>query len=74
MSLGPEHGIEIVRDLLEHPAMQRHHRAHAVLAHLLEQSGDVATAREHYVLAARLTQSVPEQRYLNRRVESLDQA
>ncbi|MFE7224088.1 RNA polymerase sigma factor [Nocardioides sp. NPDC057577] len=72
MSLGPEHGIEIVRDLLEHPAMQRHHRAHAVLAHLLEQSGDVATAREHYVLAAQLTRSVPEQRYLNRRVEALD--
>ncbi|MFD4322998.1 RNA polymerase sigma factor [Nocardioides sp. NPDC058538] len=72
MSLGPEYGIEIVRDLLEHPAMQRHHRAHAVLAHLLEQSGDIARAREHYVLAARLTQSVPEQRYLNRRVESLD--
>ncbi|WP_328528209.1 sigma-70 family RNA polymerase sigma factor [Nocardioides sp. NBC_00368] len=74
MSLGPEHGIEIVRDLLEHPAMQRHHRAHAVLAHLLEQSGDLAAAREHYVLAARLTQSVPEQRYLNRRVDALDQS
>lgn len=73
MSLGPEHGIEIVRDLLAHPAMQRHHRAHAVLAHLLEQSGDRTTAREHYVLAARLTRSVPEQRYLNRRVEALDQ-
>ncbi|MBC7274984.1 sigma-70 family RNA polymerase sigma factor [Nocardioides sp.] len=71
MSLGPEHGIEIVRDLLEHPAMQRHHRAHAVLAHLLEQSGDLVVAREHYVLAARLTRSVPEQRYLNRRIEAL---
>lgn len=71
MSLGPEHGIAIVNELLEHPAMQRHHRAHAVLAHLLEDMGDVDGAREHYELAARLTQSVPEQRYLYRRVDRL---
>lgn len=71
MSLGPEHGIGIVNELLEHPAMQRHHRAHAVLGHLLEQQGDLVAAREHYELAARLTQSVPEQRYLQQRVARL---
>lgn len=71
MTLGPDHGVAIVRDLLEHPAMQRHHRAHAVLAHLLEQLGDRDGAREHYALAARLTRSAPEQRYLNRRLAAL---
>ena len=36
-------------------------------AHLLELAGDEAAAREHYRLAARLTQSIPERRYLESR-------
>ncbi len=44
-------------------ALDRHHRVAAVRAHLLEMAGDSAAAREEYLQAARLTLSVPEQRY-----------
>jgi predicted RNA polymerase sigma factor len=53
------------------PALADHHRLAAVRAHLLELSGDTAAAREAYELAARLTQSVPEQRYLQERASRL---
>ena len=44
--------------------MAGNHRVDAVRAHLLEMAGDPAGAREAYLAAARLTQSLPEQRYL----------
>jgi predicted RNA polymerase sigma factor len=47
--------------------MARHHRTHAVRAHLLELAGDRAGAAAGYARAAGLTASLPEQRYLNRR-------
>lgn len=64
-------GLEMLEPLLADPAMQRHHRLHAVRAHLLELSGDTQGAAEHYRRAARLTASLPEQRYLNRRLARL---
>jgi RNA polymerase sigma factor (sigma-70 family) len=67
MSLGPEHGLAIVDDLLSDPAMSRHHRTHAVRAHLLEMAGDPGAAAQDYRRAAQLTSSLPEQRYLNAR-------
>ncbi len=48
-----------------------HHRVAAVRAHLLELSGDRAAARDEYRRAARLTLSVPEQRYLEARAARL---
>jgi predicted RNA polymerase sigma factor len=42
-----------------------------VRAHLLEQAGDLATARDSYRTAARLTTSIPEQRYLRNRAARL---
>ena len=44
--------------------MSRHHRLPAVRAHLLEMAGDPAGALSDYRKAARLTTSLPEQRYL----------
>lgn len=44
---------------------------YAVRAHLLELKGDVGAATEQYRLAAQLTSSQPEQRYLNRRLRQL---
>jgi predicted RNA polymerase sigma factor len=44
-----------------------HHRVAAVRAHLLEMAGDRAGAHDEYLRAARLTLSVPEQRYLESR-------
>jgi RNA polymerase sigma factor (sigma-70 family) len=53
------------------PALAGHHRVHAVRAHLLEMAGDKAAAREQYLLAARRTLSIPEQRYLLSRAARL---
>jgi RNA polymerase sigma factor (sigma-70 family) len=53
------------------PALTGHHRVAAVRAHLLEMAGDLSGAQTQYRLAARLTLSVPEQRYLNSRAASV---
>lgn len=71
MTLGAEHGIAVVEPLLEDPQLARYHRTHAVLAHLLELQGDHQGAIKHYAIAARLTHSQPEQRYLNRKLARL---
>jgi RNA polymerase sigma factor (sigma-70 family) len=65
---GARAGLAIVDGLLDDPAMRRHHRTHAVRAHLLELDGRPEEALEAYRLAAGLTTSIPEQRYLNARV------
>ena len=57
--------------ITEDPVLARHHRTAAVRAHLLELAGDRAGARQHYRLAARLTLSRPEQRYLESRAAQL---
>ena len=66
---GPAAGLALLDDA--DPALKDHHRLAAVRAHLLELSGDRAAARSAYQLAARLTQSVPEQRYLQTRADAL---
>ncbi|MGC4892809.1 RNA polymerase sigma factor [Micromonospora sp. DT31] len=71
MAHGPALGLALLDPLLADPAMRRHHRLHAVRAHLLELGGDPTAAAEHYRTAAALTGSLPEQRYLNRRLAHL---
>lgn len=44
---------------------------HAARAHLLEMAGDFGTARAEFDAAARMTVSVPEQRYLRERAARL---
>jgi predicted RNA polymerase sigma factor len=51
--------------------MANTHRLNAVRAHLLERAGDPVAARECYLLAARRTASLPEQRYLTLRAARL---
>jgi RNA polymerase sigma factor (sigma-70 family) len=48
-----------------------HHRVAAVRAHMLEMAGDLTAARDEYQRAARLTLSLPEQRYLEIRAGRL---
>lgn len=72
MALGPEDGLALIQPLLDDPAMRRHHRTHAVRAHLLEMAGDLAGAADSYRQAARLTTSLPEQRYLNARIRHVE--
>src|SRR5215472_18355385 len=47
------------------------HRLEAVRAHLLDQAGDTAAGRDAYLRAAKLTASLPEQRYLELRAAQL---
>jgi RNA polymerase sigma factor (sigma-70 family) len=68
MAHEPAAGLAMLEPLLSDPAMQRHHRLYAVRAHLLDLNGDAEGARAQYQLAARLTASLPEQRYLNRKL------
>jgi RNA polymerase sigma factor (sigma-70 family) len=67
---GPEAGLELLGTLDGDP-LAEHHRLHAVRAHLLELVGDHAAARRGYQTAARLTTSLPEQRYLESRAARL---
>ena len=66
---GPAAGLTLL-DTVD-PALKEHHRLAAVRAHLLELSGEGVAARSAYELAAQLTQSLPEQRYLQARAASL---
>jgi RNA polymerase sigma factor (sigma-70 family) len=71
MSEGPQAGLVLLTDLEGDERIARHHRFHAVRAHLLEMSGEVAAAHEEYLLAARRTASLPEQRYLRLQADRL---
>jgi RNA polymerase sigma factor (sigma-70 family) len=71
---GPRAGLELLAALDGDPRMAGHHRLHAVRAHLLEQAGDEAAARESYQRAARLTASLAERRYLASRAARLGPA
>jgi len=69
MVLGPSSAIADLDGLSD--SLSGHHRVHAVRAHLLEQAGDPAAARSEYQRAARLTRSIPEQRYLEAQASRL---
>ncbi|GAA4204755.1 RNA polymerase sigma factor [Actinocatenispora rupis] len=68
---GPAVGLALLDGLADDPRMARHHRLPAVRAHLAELAGDRDAARADYLLAARLSTSLPEQRYLNARADRL---
>ena len=68
---GPLVGLRALAKAAAEPALATHHRVTAVRAHLLERSGDLAAARDEYLLAARQTLSLPERRYLESRATRL---
>jgi RNA polymerase sigma factor (sigma-70 family) len=68
---GPRAALDLIATLDDDQRMADHHRLAAVRAHLLEMSGDVVGAREHYRRAARRTTSVPEKRYLESKAAHL---
>jgi RNA polymerase sigma factor (sigma-70 family) len=68
---GPRPGLALLGTLDSDDRMAHTHRLEAVRAHLLEITGDIAAARESYRRAARMTASVPEQRYLALRAARL---
>jgi RNA polymerase sigma factor (sigma-70 family) len=69
---GAEAGLLELAGAERDPALAGTHRVDAVRAHLLEMSGDLAAARDHYRIAARRTLNIPEQRYLASRATRLD--
>lgn len=70
---GPRAGLALLGTLDTNDRMAHTHRLEAVRAHLLERVGDTVAARESYLRAARMTGSVPEQRYLTLRAARLRQ-
>jgi len=68
---GPQAGLEVLGPLESDERMARHHRLHAVRAHLLEMAGRPDDALESYRTAARYATSAPEKRYLEGRAGSL---
>jgi RNA polymerase sigma factor (sigma-70 family) len=68
---GPAAGLEILEGLGADQRMAKHHRLHAVRAHLCEMAGDTEAARASYVRAAQLTTSLPEQQYLEGKATAL---
>jgi predicted RNA polymerase sigma factor len=71
MAKGPHEGLALLEPLERDGRLAGHHRLDAVRAHLLELAGDLDGAREHYLLAARRTTSVPERNYLETRLARL---
>jgi RNA polymerase sigma factor (sigma-70 family) len=68
---GPRSGLAVLGTLDDDDRMGRTHRLEAVRGHLLELAGEPGAARESYRRAARMTASVPEQRYLAMRAARL---
>lgn len=68
---GPSAGLALLGTLDGDNRMAHTHRLEAVRAHLLDQAGDVAAARESYLRAARMTASRPERDYLTLRAARL---
>jgi RNA polymerase sigma factor (sigma-70 family) len=68
---GPRAGLALLGTLDADERMAHTHRLEAVRAHLLEQAGHTASARESYLRAAKMTASLPEQRYLELRAARL---
>ena len=68
---GPRAGLAVLGTLDADGRMAHTHRLEAVRGHLLELAGDTLAARECYQRAARMTASLPEQRYLALRAARL---
>jgi RNA polymerase sigma factor (sigma-70 family) len=61
---GPQAGLDLLATLDDDKNVTETHRLDAVRAHLYERAGELAKAHELYLVAARRTTSLPEQRYL----------
>ncbi len=68
---GPKAGLAVLGTIETDDRMTHTHRLDAVRGHLLELAGEPVAARESYLRAARMTASIPEQRYLALRAARL---
>lgn len=65
MVRGAGTGLALIEEFESDQRIAGDHRLHAVRAHLMERSGDLAGARAAYLAAAQRATSLPQQRYLN---------
>jgi predicted RNA polymerase sigma factor len=70
---GPDAGLDLLRRLDGDPRINADRRFHAVRAHLLEMTGNIAGARDEYETAARHATNLQQQRYLHRQIARLDE-
>ncbi len=68
---GPRAGLELLSTLDLDPRIAKRHRLEAVRCHLLEIAGEPNVARVSDELAAKRTNSLPEQHYLFARAAQL---
>jgi RNA polymerase sigma factor (sigma-70 family) len=68
---GPRAGLALLGTLGTDSRMSTSRRFHAVRAHLLEQCGDTAAARDAYETAVRYATNTQQQRYLHQRIVRL---
>jgi RNA polymerase sigma factor (sigma-70 family) len=67
MVQGPQAGLRLLAELEESAEPAGRHRLESVRAHMLEMAGHRERAADSFRLAARLTSSLPERRYLEAR-------
>jgi RNA polymerase sigma factor (sigma-70 family) len=67
MFRGPGAALELLEQVERDPRLASGHRVAAVRGHLLELAGDAGAAAAAFQDAARLTTSLPERQYLQRR-------
>ena len=68
---GPEHGLELLRPLLDEPSLERYQPLHAAHADLLRRAGDQAEAVAAYERAIALSGNAVERAELERRLASV---
>lgn len=71
MVQGADAGLALLAPLANAAVQRRNHRYHAVRGHLLVVAGRTPEALSALGTAARMTRSIPEQRYLNRVIARL---
>lgn len=73
MARGAEHGLVLVDGILARGELKDYHLAHAARADLCRRLGRYQEAQASYRLALQYAAQAPEQRFLNRQIEALEQ-
>ncbi|MEK6641227.1 MAG: RNA polymerase sigma factor [Nitrospirota bacterium] len=73
MSEGPLAGLTLINAILARGELDNYHLAHAARADLCRRLGQTAEARASYEQALALTQQEPERRFLEKRLDELQE-
>jgi RNA polymerase sigma-70 factor, ECF subfamily len=71
---GPAAGLDLINDILANGDLADYHLAHAARADLCRRLGRTADAREAYEQALTLAEQEPERRFLQRRLQELQES